>query len=206
MRGAFPLAFKYCQRKEKWAKWTETELKLFYVSGLLAELTVVCRFGEESPTVHDSRVSVGSAGWVGLQSLDLFNHLKTRNDDTKDNVDSANKRTILFDIQHQLDCCWCAGKLLTVTCTCLSVGQTIATYFHLLWKKFTHQGEGPSLSFCQWKIQPRRPRGSIDGSDRVMKKRREEGTKWDLTQIKYQAGATVSRREIAYYILRHFLS
>lgn len=52
------------------------------------EPTIVSRFGDELSTVHHSHVSIGSAGRIGLQSLDLLHHLKSGDDETKDNVDS----------------------------------------------------------------------------------------------------------------------
>lgn len=46
--------------------------------------------------VHHSHISVGSAGGISLQPLDLLYHLKARDGDTKDDVDSVrgNKRLI----------------------------------------------------------------------------------------------------------------
>lgn len=55
----------------------------------LSERTIIGRFGDELPTVHHSHISVGSAGWIGLQSLDLLHHLESGDDEAKDNVDSG---------------------------------------------------------------------------------------------------------------------
>lgn len=94
--GALPLAFEYCRRKQE-LKFGETPPSVPGIRSS-AEITVIGRFCDELPTVHDSGVGVGSAGRVGLQSLDLFDHFKARNDDAKDNVDSAQGVTTFF--QH----------------------------------------------------------------------------------------------------------
>lgn len=84
--GAFCLFFQISQGANTQPAWK---------SRSASELTVVCGFRDKLPAVHHSGVGVGSARWIGLQSLDLLYHLKAGDDDAKDDVDSAPRESRL---------------------------------------------------------------------------------------------------------------
>lgn len=56
--------------------------------------TIICRFSYQLSTVHHSHICVRSASWISLQSFNLLYDFKARDDETKDNVDSAQKQRL----------------------------------------------------------------------------------------------------------------
>lgn len=118
--------------------------------------TVICRLGDQLTTVHHSHVSVRSARWISLQPFNLLYDFEARDDETKDNMDSAQNQNNFYAYRNfYVEII--TLKLVLVLFSNLCLYFLVTPFIMLIWQfyliKRTRQDEAQSWLFCWCKIQ-----------------------------------------------------